>query len=93
MLLQINAADFLLDLASGDVSTYKVTGEQAQKHLITCAEKFAEVGKPCWLLVCPVASVSGAARAGRACSACSGWAQLWVGHVARACKGLPGLPH
>ena len=62
MLLQINAADFLLDLASGDVSTYKVTGEQAQKHLITCAEKFAEVGKPCWLLVCPVASVCAAAR-------------------------------
>ena len=74
MLLQINAADFLLDLASGDVSTYKVTGEQAQKHLITCAEKFAEVGKRSWLLACPVASVSAAAHAGRACSACSGWA-------------------
>ena len=54
MLLQINAADFLLDLASGDVSTYKVTGEQAQKHLITCAEKFAEVGKRCWLAKLPL---------------------------------------
>ena len=54
MLLQINAADFLLDLASGDVSTYKVTGEQAQKHLITCAEKFAEVGKQCWRAKLPL---------------------------------------
>ena len=96
MLLQINAADFLLDLASGDVSTYKVTGEQAQKHLITCAEKFAEVGKRCWLLACPFASLSAAAHAGGACSACRGWAQLgWSRCVAVAgpCKVLPALQH
>lgn len=37
---QINAADFILDLASGDVSTQKVSGPESKQHLIACAETF-----------------------------------------------------
>ena len=36
----INAADFILDLASGDVSTAKITGADSRVHLISCAERF-----------------------------------------------------
>ncbi|KAL3156013.1 hypothetical protein ABBQ32_013001 [Trebouxia sp. C0010 RCD-2024] len=38
----INAADFILDLASGDVSTKKVSGAESRLHLIACAERFLE---------------------------------------------------
>lgn len=46
---QINAADFILDLASGDVSTQKVSGAESRQHLIACAETFLLVGA-CLLL-------------------------------------------
>ncbi|KAA6416809.1 hypothetical protein WJX79_011032 [Trebouxia sp. C0005] len=36
----INAADFILDLASGDVSTKKISGADSRLHLINCAERF-----------------------------------------------------
>lgn len=36
----VNQADFFLDLASGDVSTKKIGGDQARLHCIACAEKF-----------------------------------------------------
>ena len=39
----INAADFILDLASGDVSTKKVSGAESRVHLIACAEHFLSV--------------------------------------------------
>lgn len=39
----INAADFILDLASGDVSTKKVSGAESRLHLIACAERFLSV--------------------------------------------------
>ena len=39
----INAADFILDLASGDVSTKKVSGAESRVHLIACAERFLSV--------------------------------------------------
>ena len=37
----INAADFILDLASGDVLTSKLDGEASRQHLITCSERCA----------------------------------------------------
>ncbi|GAQ77731.1 ABC transporter G family [Klebsormidium nitens] len=36
----INTADFILDLASGDVATHKLKGEGTRQHLIQCAEKY-----------------------------------------------------
>lgn len=48
---QINAADFILDLASGDVSTQKVSGAESKQHLIACAESFLSVSVQ-WLLHC-----------------------------------------
>jgi hypothetical protein len=36
----INTADFILDLASGDVATRKLQGEGTRQHLIQCAEKY-----------------------------------------------------
>jgi len=39
----INAADFILDLASGDVSTKKISGADSRLHLINCAERFLTV--------------------------------------------------
>lgn len=39
----INAADFILDLASGDVSTKKISGADSRLHLINCAERFLSV--------------------------------------------------
>ena len=39
----INAADFILDLASGDVSTKKISGAESRQHLIACAERFLSV--------------------------------------------------
>ena len=39
----INAADFILDLASGDVSTKKISGAESREHLIACAERFLSV--------------------------------------------------
>ena len=36
----VNQADFFLDLASGDVSTKKIKGEDARQHCIACSEKF-----------------------------------------------------
>lgn len=41
----INAADFILDLASGDVSTKKVSGPESREHLIACAETFSAVSQ------------------------------------------------
>ena len=53
----INAADFILDLASGDVSTNKITGAESRLHLISCAETFLSVSPACHqlitLLFCP----------------------------------------
>ena len=53
----INAADFILDLASGDVSTNKITGADSRLHLISCAETFLSVSSACHelitLLTCP----------------------------------------
>lgn len=36
----VNQAEFFLDLASGEISTRKVNGEEARLHCIACAEKF-----------------------------------------------------
>lgn len=36
----INTADFILDLASGDVATRKLQGEGTRQHLIQCSEKY-----------------------------------------------------
>ncbi|KAK9815539.1 hypothetical protein WJX72_005401 [[Myrmecia] bisecta] len=36
----INTADFILDLASADVSTKKLSGDECRRHLIACSEKF-----------------------------------------------------
>ena len=36
----VNQADFFLDLASGDITTKKIAGEDARLHCIACAEKF-----------------------------------------------------
>ena len=36
----VNQADFFLDISSGDVSTYKINGEDARLHCIACADKF-----------------------------------------------------
>jgi hypothetical protein len=36
----MNQADYFLDLASGDVTTYKISGEDARLHCIACADKF-----------------------------------------------------
>ena len=38
----ISMADFILDLASGDVYTKKLDGEASRKHLIACADKYLE---------------------------------------------------
>lgn len=38
----VNQADFFLDIASGEISTYKINGEDARLHCIACAEKFME---------------------------------------------------
>jgi hypothetical protein len=37
----VNAADFILDLASADVRTEKLEGEEAREHLIECYEQYA----------------------------------------------------
>ena len=36
----VNQADFFLDIASGDVKSRKLGGEEARLHCISCAEKF-----------------------------------------------------
>ena len=36
----INAADFILDLASGVVTTNKLDGEESRVHCIACAERY-----------------------------------------------------
>ena len=38
----VNTADFILDLASGDVSTRKLKGQESRLHLIACAERYAK---------------------------------------------------
>lgn len=38
----ISMADFILDLASGDVYTKKLDGEASRKHLIACADRYLE---------------------------------------------------
>ena len=37
----VNAADYLLDLASGEVTTAKLDGEAGRLHMVACADKFA----------------------------------------------------
>lgn len=36
----VNQADFFLDIASGDVKSSKLSGEEARLHCISCSEKF-----------------------------------------------------
>jgi hypothetical protein len=38
----ISQADFIVDIASGEVSTAKIGGKDARLHCIACAEKFLE---------------------------------------------------
>lgn len=40
--LGISQADFIVDIASGDVATLKISGEDARLHCIACAEKFLQ---------------------------------------------------
>ncbi|KAK9808606.1 hypothetical protein WJX72_000468 [[Myrmecia] bisecta] len=39
---EVNTADFILDLASGDVVTKKLSGDESMQHLINCAEHFLD---------------------------------------------------
>ena len=38
----VNSADFILDMASGDVYTKKLDGEESRKHCIACSEHYLQ---------------------------------------------------
>lgn len=38
----VNSADFILDMASGDVYTKKLDGEESRKHCIECSERYLQ---------------------------------------------------
>ena len=38
----VNSADFILDMASGDVYTKKLDGEESRKHCIECSEHYLQ---------------------------------------------------
>ena len=45
----VNSADFILDMASGDVYTKKLDGEESRKHCIECSEHYLQ-HRPCGYL-------------------------------------------
>ena len=46
-----HCADFILDLASGAVTSAKLDEASARAHLVCCAELYAQVRWPHWLRI------------------------------------------